>query len=586
MVHFASPGNRAVPLDNSFIAVPRAIRPASALIEIALLAAGQTLEASIGIIASLTASFETVLEGLRNEELSGALRALSRTAVRVNELGQNHARESARFEQIDGLTRSIGHRIEHMKESLKDVVSLAVNSKIAAAAIRAPGHDFTTFADEIGRTLDGTKQTLNRFAAELQIVRQHVTAARAGQLRFATVQREAAGSITGRLLATVSAIAKRHKSAARSGREVKQGSIRIHARIRDAILALQIGDITRQRLEHTGYALDVAAGTQPPPASLDQVRLEEDEVSIFAAATCRMQAAQITDATRDFDSDVKRITASLGSLAGEARALHGLGTAAYGSADHDSGSFLMDLQEQVGEALGLFEAFETAGIEAEQVTRGVSGATASLCGHLRKVQELEADIRIMGLNTTFRCARIGREGLALSLIAQELRTYANGFAREAGALMREVETIADMTASLTNGNETGRSSMMADEARTMRDAHATLRRMGDMLDLALVDLGRDSHRVVTLLTETVADLGRRNEISQVLTDAAGDLIAGLPRGQASLADMPSRVGQWVEAIAGAYTMATERAVHDRMLGRTSVVTPVSATAPELEDFLF
>ena len=570
-----------------------AIRSASALTETTFLQVGQALEASIEILAKLTSSFEAVLMDLEGEKLGQALKALAGTAARIKELGQDQARESARFDQMRCLTESIGARISQMKASLKDVESLAVNSKIAAANIRAPGLDFTTFAAEIGHTLDVTKVTLDRFASELLIVRQHVAAAHAGRVLFEQRRHEAARSITERLSATVKSVALRHQRAARASLEVRLGSARVRQRICNAILALQIGDITRQRLEHADWALGLVAttrserpatGSSPVPG---HPALDEDDRRGFIIAAHRLQSAQLSDAARNFDRDTRQITESLNSMAAEAQALRTLGDSAYG-ADRGGGTFITELESEVGEALALFESFETARVEIASVTATVSDATASLCGHLRTVQSLEADIRIMGLNTSFKCARVGREGLALGVIAQELRIYANAFAKEAGGLMGQVETVAEISASSTGRAARDRLPRVAEETRDMRDSLATLRQMGRTLDVAITELERDSDRVVTLLVAAVASLGTQNEIGRLLRDAAGTLAALSRSGHLSFDNLAPGVEQMLALIEQGYTMANERLVHDRILGRSTRATPVreAAPPPELEDFLF
>jgi hypothetical protein len=559
--------------------VADAVRSASALTEATFLSAGETLEASSGILADLTSRFAAVLEELEGEKPGMALQALLGLTERVTDLGKNRPQENARFEQMRCLTESIGGRIGKMKASLKDVDSLAVNSKIAAAGISAPGTDFTSFADEIGRTLQLTRTTLHRFGAELRIVHQHVAVAQTGQRTFDQRQQEAASSITERLSASVKSIALQHERAARASLEVRLGSTRVRQRVCDAILALQIGDITRQRLEHADAVLGIVAGN---PA------LAADDQRMFVNLAHRLLSAQLVDAAGNFDRDVRQVTESLNSLAVEARALRTVGDAAYGAADRGGGSFIAQLEGQIGEALALFESFETARAEAANVTAIVSDATAGLCGHLRTVQSLEADIRIMGLNTTFKCARIGREGLALSIIAQELRGYANGFAKEAGTLMQEVERVAGISGSLTGGQAEQQGLATSEGTQAMRDSLITLRQMGQMLDRAMQELKQDSDRVVTLLVQTVSNLAAQAQIGQVLRDASGHLATLSSPGIVDFADLAPAVVQKVEAIERFYTMANERVVHDRVLGRPARAESAAVIAPNAatEDFLF
>jgi hypothetical protein len=139
---------------------------------------------------------------------------------------------------------------------------------------------------------------------------------------------------------------------------------------------------------------------------------------------------------------------------------------------------------------------------------------------------------------------------------------------------------------LTAGGEREQAASMAGSSVAMRDSHVTLRQMDQTLDVALQELERDSERVVTLLETAVAELEGRSEFGRVLRDTAGGLTARLPEGQRDLADLAPLVARMVEVMAGGYTMANERAVHDRVLGRAPPPAIVTPAATALEDFLF
>jgi hypothetical protein len=413
----------------------------------------------------------------------------------------------------------------------------------------------------------------------LHIVRQQVAAAQSGQQTFDRRQQEAANSIAQRLSATVKSIGGQHERAAHASLEIRLGGARVRQRICEAILALQIGDITRQRLEHADVVLGEAAKASAHGTN---------EQCLSVSLAHRLQSAQLVDAAGNFDQDVRQVIESLNSLAAEARGLRTLGDAAYGAAGRGGGSFIGQLEGQIGEALALFENFETAQAEVAGVTATVSDATTGLCGHLRTVQSLEDHIRIMGLNTTFKCARIGREGVALSIIAQELRGFANGFAKEAGGLVHDVETVADISSLLTSGITEGQGAVTSEGTRAMRDSLTTLRQMGQMLDRAMHELEVDSDRVVGLLVETVSNLAVQAEIGQVLRDAADRLSAPWPSGVINFAELPAPAVRMLESVERGYTMASERSVHDRFLGRSVGTEPVAETASDaaMEDFLF
>ncbi len=577
-----------------------AIRAASSRIETTFVQVGKTLEASIDILTRLIASFETLLVVLNGDKLDQAFQALSRVSVQVAALGDTLSDGSGSFDGLQHLGDAIAQRIVRMNDSVRSAGSLAINAKIAAAHIRVPGVDFVSFAQEIGRTLSVTRASLNSFGLEMQTVRTHVAAARASQLAFETRQDEAFRSIPARLTATVGSIAMQHKRAAQASASVRQRSDLIRQQVSSAITALQSADITRQRLEHADYALGLLAETHRPldtSRALDATRAPEvagdagvgdGEQLSLTSSTCRLQSAQLADAARVFDHETRQIIASLQSFAAEARALRNLGSSAYGTLEHGRSSFTVQLEGQVGEALGLCESFGTARTGAGQAMASVADATVNLCAHLGAVQSLEDDIHIMGLNTTFKCARVGREGLALGLIAQELRNYGNAFATETKALMADVEGVSKITGSMIGSNDAATSPLIAEAMQAMRDSLVTLQQVGQTLGDALAELDCDSQSVVALLEQTVANLGAHDEIGHSLREAAGLLAAMAPPGDLSPGDLSPSTERLLALMEAGYTMASERVIHDRVLGRTSRTAPAPATAvlPELEDLLF
>ncbi|MGD0106261.1 MAG: hypothetical protein ABSC06_19800 [Rhodopila sp.] len=560
-----------------------AVRSASALTEKTFLEIAEALEASIGILSNLAASFETALTELRNEKLRLALNALGGAAARVAELGSSHAAASVRFGDMQCVAEAIAGRILKMNRSVGSIDSLAINSKIAAAAIRGSKIDFSAFADEIERTLKMTRSSLASFAAELQTVRTYVEAAYTGQVTFEQGQNEATRSIPQRLNATVSSMPSKHKRSAQALSAVGQRSERIRQQVRNAILALQAGDMTRQRLEHAEYALNLI---MEPPETGEHAALTEDEQWVFTITACRVQSAQLAATAAEFQRNIGQITASLKSMAGEARVLRGLAGSTYGSAEHAGGSFIGDLEAHVGAALSLFEDYGTARGEAARAMTSVADATDGLCSHLRTVQSLEDDIRIMGLNTTLQCALVGPEGRALGLIAQELRAYGHEFAKEASALIGEVDKLTQITCLFTS-TEPDAATLVATVRETMNDSLSSLRQVGQILDDTLSALERDSDRVVLLLEGTAENLVSHDGIGEALRQAEGDLKAIAPPDALPAYDLAPRARQMLDMMEVVYTMATERIIHNRVLGRSSGGTSAAAGAkPELEDMLF
>ena len=201
---------------------------------------------------------------------------------------------------------------------------------------------------------------------------------------------------------------------------------------------------------------------------------------------------------------------------------------------------------------------------------------------------MEADIRIMELNTSLKCGRLGAIGRPLSVIAQALRDCGGRTATLAAAVLAALQQLLAAAASLTDtrhapdaaaGGEVGHDMMQAVER-----LNATGQRLGD----ALAGLEDDSDAVGGLLATAVERFTVRHEISKVLRQAAADctLLAEPADGPDAAEDAASCAGI-LSQIAAGYTMACERAVHARFAPSSeSDQAAPDAAETELADLLF
>ena len=561
-----------------------AIGVASALIETKFLQVGQRLESSIEILARLTASLGELHADLESEDLRRAMLSLSQAARRVTEIGRAGSGDHATLDRLHRLLDGIAGRLEHMHKAVKDVDALAINAKIASSDISVAGMDFGSFAKEISRTLQLTRRALDTFGAELRGVRARVAAASSARGCFERKQEEAVRSIPARITDAIDALVACNGRAAATTATIGERSELIRQRVGSAIVALQIGDATRQRLEHAGHGLGFlleALASAEVDGSIEKSNIEQRHDLI--GATSPVFSALVSDAAAHFEHDVRSVTGSLGSLATDARALRQLARSTYGASERNHQSFVVELEEQLSQALVLFEGFGRARNEASEVIGSVSGAAESLTGHLDTVRSLEADIRIMALNATLKCARVGEEGRALGVIAQELRAYANFFATEAGALMSEVASVgaASRTLSQTDGNDTASLSTIAE---TVTISMSQLRKVGAALDASLGGLEDDGARIELLLEETVASVTGRDEIRAALARAAAGLSEIVQGADAQLSELSPAAQEIIAALERSYTMASERQVHGRVFGTTRLLaTSDRSLAPEVVD---
>lgn len=566
--------------------VAKAIRAASISTDTRFLDIGRRLETSADILTALTRTFDTLSDEMKGDGLRLATQDLSQVARFVSALTPGG--EAGAFRTLTALVTAIAGRLARMDKSIKGVGMLATNAKIAAAVIGDTSAEFMNFATEIRRTLGLAQASLDQFAAELAGVGRHLQAAAADQSALDARQATAIRTVPQRLAHSIGTVVDRGGRAGAIAATVGQRAQDIAKRIGLAVMALQVGDITRQRMEHVDYALGLVAEMVAQAGPLQPDGAASDDVATTAGFCCRLQAAQLDDTADELAQEIGQILTSLRDLARDARDILNLGHDAFGASGSQRGTFVGELEGEVAEVDALLQGYGAARRQADEVAASVSEATTRLASQIGTMRALEADIRIMGLNTSLRCGRLGAIGRPLSIIAQELRLYANEIAVEASGVMGELDQIAAIAASLSGqARDTGAADTAA-MADIMTRSIARLGTAGQNLAAALQTLDRDGETVVDLLQETVDRAAAHGEMGQVLRQAAADLALLAPGPH--MGDVPARAEPLIAQMARSYTMARERQVLDRLApGKNQAPAAMpgpAATADDLEDIFF
>ena len=532
---------------------------------------------------------------------------------RIAALARANDEEQSGFGIIGDLTESMQQRVGQMRKAVEGIGMLAMNARIEAENIGSAGLEFAGFTSEIGQTLRMAQSSLNQFTGELTGVGNHLHLAAASQAALAQQQAAASRSVSDRLAASIEAITDRGMHAVAAASDVARKSRQVGRNISDAVMALQIGDITRQRLEHVEYALRIVAQITAPAGSGGQTghaswsALTDGQRDALVNLCARLLSAQLQDAADEFDREVRQILASVQELAADAQEILRLGNAAAGASGapagasctpagascNKSGTFLGVVEQQVAEVSSLLDGLRIARRGADAVAMAVSEATTRLVSHTGTLNSLEEDIRFMGLNTSLKSGRLGVIGRPLMVIAQELRIYSNRIATEVGAVASNLDRVGLATACFSKNDQDKKAMDIEAVAGLMADSVTRLGVAGHSLADALATLARDTSGVAGLLRDTVARAIVHEELAAVLRQAADELSRGTTdRGTAELQTPETErvMGMFMDS----YTMDRERIVHGRFSNGLPGATRDAARPPalrpdtpaELEDVLF
>ena len=337
-------------------------------------------------------------------------------------------------------------------------------------------------------------------------------------------------------------------------------------------MALQLGDITRQRIEHMQSACLLLSQTAAP-----------------IVPGYRLVAAQLLDTAEELEHGAAAIVEQLHELAADAGEIARQGDQAYGASDRQSGSFLDELDADTQQAQTLFGHLRASQATVNPRIAAVTRAAGGLVGHVATIRSVEADIHIMGLNASLKCGRLGAVGRSLSVISQAVRDCGGQTAQHAAAVLASLRRLLADAGTLTAADAARGADAIDAAARRLTGAVRRVGDTGQRMTEALTKLAGDGEAVARLLDAGVEGFAVRHEIATVLRETAAKCLR--LAGQTDDDGIPEATT--MARIAASYTMARERTVHARFapsqaapsLAAPRAAAPVTADA-EFADVLF
>lgn len=510
------------------------------------LSAGTTLAEAIAAIQQVIAALDGVTLAIDDDTATAAIGDLTAIAHRLTALPVTQAQRDVDLADIDHQATAIRNQVIEMRTTLRLLSIYGPNIKIAAGGEPV----FLTFVDGMLARLDQGEQHLTQILAELKRLTEGMVGGRqSAQLLLAECHRivpevpdrlERSANDLDRYLASLKAVAQQIAAVARA----------IESRIAVALNALQIGDSTRQRLEHVAAMVAMVAALETDtPADLVPV----------AAHIHALAAAQTQALAADFERDAERLVAALNDLGGQTQGLLDvIGT----HEASDGGHVLTDLDRDVSEISGLTAQLLDADRRAQAMVDITTAAVTALSDRFTGLRLIRRDVQDIAINTRLLCRRFDVMGRAVAVIAVEVGVCAN----DLDIATRQIGTAMDAL------SQAGEAIAVAQRHQGMDAAS----RLALALDAVHAGCGRsergvreggDDARALIAKLDTAAHVLTRELAMGSAIRAAGERLALLgnvsPDDRSDTADAALR--DLLLRSAALYTMAQERDVHANFL---------------------
>jgi methyl-accepting chemotaxis protein len=536
---------------------------------------GALLGDAARIISGVGDALARLGRSLHGDEALRSVTALNQAVAGITDLDAGARGHDQALSRLAGESETIAKHLETLRRIVAEITALAINGKIQAALVATAGVDFTVFTAEIGRLGILAGQQIEQAAARLSSVRNAITGAGDAEVSFLRNEAGELRNVRARIENNIAQLIDRARRAARSIDAVESKSRQVTERVARTMGELQINDITCQRIEHVRLSLRMLA----EPGGTWLAGLGEDRFHRLALAVCRLQRLQLEETVSDFGTEIEALSGNLRRLSADAGDLLQEADQAFG--DSHGGLFLTEIHNDVVRAVALLDAFDAAEDRTRTMIGSVSQGFRAMSADLDAIRSIDADMRVMGLNATLKCGRLGTAGQALGVVAQELRACSRrneDSSKIIGELLKKaLETARHLDKDSAVLDRSGRDN----PARIMTGCVAGLSQLSAAMNEAMDHVHREAPAIAERLAGGAGAIAFHHRLRDECLHAAQTITAlddGTPLDEADFEALRRLVDN-------RYTMDSERIIHQRFDGRGAFAAPVQEEA-SLDDLFF
>ncbi len=554
-----------------------AVEDVSSRIEDVFAGVGQELGRGHTIFQDLNQGLAALSRELSGAEIERAATALQEIAARLTGLAEALPAERALLEAIGRNTTEASALLKPLFKHIQMITIIARSARIEAASLDGDREGFLAFTQEaydLGKAVQGS---IEGSARDQQRLSEAVATAFGRQKEFE--ERNLAQLVAGsaELASAHSGLREQRSQSSHLADLAGTSTRKIAEAVGSAIISLQAGDSTRQRLEHVCHGLQLAARSDHGHApALVPDQAEPDDV---ARAICLLQAAQLNDAQREFDGDIGSIVRSLSAIHRDASGVVGHGRSLFGGGDGQSSSYLTRVKQTLAQASTLIATCENGGRLVDDALAIVEETLTKFREAIAELSEAVVDITLIGMNAGLKAGHLGSKGSAFVVIANELKATADQVSAGAGRLRPVLDAIEQSARDLKELRVHGDPSQLANlepqVLEALREVEAGNERLGKLMS-RLVEEGAEFEGVMNSAESRMAALGQGCATLPIVASRIDTVGAGpqlpKPGDEAVLDDLFAR-----------YTMEREREVHRELLGRLGLASAASARAVETQE---
>lgn len=396
------------------------------------LSTGEQLIEIAMLLETAIAAFNTLVD-LGRDDLMHKLRAKALAQEDSFEVLRNGFVDAGN--KISGLTSMLcflDREFHRVRRSVTTTRFVVVNAKTVLASIPSQqqrlGHltkEGTRVVEEMEHLLSNFERTLHEIGQSVRRMDQVVS------LVGSTVDNDVRSAFDA-LISDIADFESSFQMIAGAGAAMSNRLKDIQAATAKAVAGLQVGDSTRQRLDHVAFVLENALSENSPLHDLAAVLLEDafleqteklDQLKNSVASMIAGLRDLVQSHLMEFSGATER-TLNASSLLGDAEQIAA------------SVEVLRPLQDKAG------QTYQTLDAELNRFN-----------GLIRQNEEVQVKIRHIGMDAVLACTRLGDDGKPLKVVAEQIQIVAEESGDHFGSIRGTMKEISELGRSVASETE-------------------------------------------------------------------------------------------------------------------------------------
>lgn len=546
---------------------------AHAKIEKRFLDGGAVLVSVMEILGSLTGILDGMTGTLDGDTAKSNVEGLRKTIDDLAQLPKTEEKRQAGFKSLADMCQSTGEHIDDIHETIRYLKTFAITVKITGAGLA----EFAGFADEIRERIQSGADEVGRFAKNLDVMRMQLIKALSFSSNTKSDFDATIPQIIKGLNENSARIFQQHQEMADIAAQAKKIAQTIQGKIGSVLSSLQIGDITRQRIEHIQTMLQLLDDFVVSPEGKE---LDHNENVILKEAVLQLASAQMDETAADFHRDCGKIFTSISSFTDDAARILSLRDELVDRTVNGDRNVLALMEQGIVEACNLVARVQESSADADDVVQAVTNSAQELSRGIEVLRSIKIDIHYMALNSNLRCSKLGDAGRSVNVVSGEMRIFAAKLETPADAIVEELQRVETTTQQLALAGH----GLSADLVAPLNEALESVRHAKTRMESGIDALAQEGQAVFSRISSAVVTLDFQSELGNTFNECC-QIAAELSQGfSADVTGFSEKIEPFSLRVYKLYTMSQERDIHLRFLpANASTSSAASATQPAAAD---